>query len=227
MDGVISSFSVFPNQKVEAGSALFDFDLAPIEARLDVANQSFGTANAEYRQFAQSALTDQKSKTQLAIAIGKIEERRAEAEYLQGLYERAHVLAPQAGTVLFDDPSEWIGRPVITGERIMRIASDDDVEIEAWLSVSDAIPLEAGDQVSLYLNSSPLFSVNAKIRYVAHEAMLRPNGQYGYRVRAALDGKTDHRIGLKGTAKLHGPWTITAYWITRRPLATIRQWLGW
>lgn len=94
LDGVVGTFFVKPNQ-LKTGQPLFDFDQAPIVAKSDVANQSLATAEAEYRQFAQSALTDQKSKAQLAIVQGKIEERKAEADFLRGQLERSHVLAPQ------------------------------------------------------------------------------------------------------------------------------------
>jgi hypothetical protein len=49
---------------------------------------------------------------------------------------------------------------------------------------------------------------------------------YAYRVRAVLEGGTAHRIGLKGTVRLVGEYVSLAYWITRRPLATIREFLG-
>ena len=227
LDGVVGTFFVKPNQLVKAGQPLFDFDQAPIVARSEVATQSLATAEAEYRQFAQSALTDQKSKAQLAIVQGKIEERKAEADFLRGQLERSHVVAPQDGIALFDDPSEWIGKPVVTGERIMRVAAPDDVEVEAWLPVGDAVPLETGSPVNLYLNASPLFAVSAIIRYAAHDAVQRPDGSYAYRVRASLPGTTEHRVGLKGTAKLHGTWVPLVYWIARRPLASVRQMVGW
>ena len=109
----------------------------------------------------------------------------------------------------------------------MRIAAPDDVEIEAWVNVGDAIPLADGASASLYLNASPLNSVSANVRYMAHEAIQRPDGQYAYRVRARLDSATTHRVGLKGTAKLAGGWVPLVYWVLRRPLATIRQTIGW
>lgn len=227
LDGVVGTFFVKPNQLVKAGQPLFDFDQAPIVARSEIAAQSLATAEAEYRQFAQSALTDQKSKAQLAIVQGKIEERKAEADYLRGQLERSHVVAPQDGIALFDDPTEWIGKPVTTGERIMRVAAPEDVEVEAWLPVGDAVPLETGAPVSLYLNASPLFSVSASVRYASHDAVQRPDGSYAYRVRASLNGSTGHRVGLKGTAKLNGDWVPLGYWILRRPLASIRQMVGW
>ena len=227
MDGVVGNFLVMPNESVKAGQPLLNLDDASLLSRLEVAQQALSGSQAEYRQAAQLAVTDVKYKGQLALLMGKVEERQAEADSVQGQLERAHIVAPYNGIALFDDPSEWIGKPVVTGERIMRVAAPDDVEVEAWLGVGDAVPLPVGSMVSLYLNASPLFSVPAQVRYVAHDAMQRPDGNYAYRVRAALDGKTEHRVGLKGTAKLSGSWVPLIYWVLRRPVAAIRQMIGW
>ena len=227
LEGVIERFHVRPNQAVKAGDPLFDFDQAQLASRAAVAAQALATAEAEYRQALQQALNDGKSKGMLATLQGKIEERRAETGFLRGQEERARVLAPKGGIALFDDPSEWIGRPVATGERVMRIAAPGDVEIEAWLPLGDAIPLAPGAGVTLYLASDPLAPVTAAVRYVGYEAQQRPDGSYAYRVRAKLDGASGARVGLKGTAKLSGPWVPMAYWMLRRPLAAIRQTLGW
>ena len=227
LDGVIDVFHVQPNQQVKAQQALFSFDEIVIQSRLAVAMQALATAETDYRQTSQMALSDSKSKTQLGLLIGKVEERRAEIDALQEQLTRARVLAPQEGVVLMDDPSEWIGKPVATGERILRIATLDDVEVEAWVPLADAISLAVGDEVVLYLSASPLSPVSATLRYMAHDAVQRPDGSYAYRIRAALSGKTHHRVGLKGTAKLHGGWAPVSYWVLRRPWATVRQYLGW
>jgi hypothetical protein len=226
LDGVVDVFHVQPNQFVKKDQALFGFDEALIQSRLDVATQALSTAETEYRQTSQQALTDAKAKPQLAMLTGKIEEKRAEVDFLRDQLTRARVLAPQDGMALFDDPTEWIGRPVTVGERIMRMAAPGDVEVEAWLPLADAIALPADAPVSLYLNASPLFAVNAQLRYMAHDAVQRPDGSYAYRVRAALQAPTEHRVGLKGTAKLHGAWVPLIYWVLRRPLATLRSTLG-
>jgi hypothetical protein len=116
---------------------------------------------------------------------------------------------------------------VNTGERIMRVAAADDVEVEAWLAVGDAVPFDEHAPVSLYLSASPLHPVSAQVRYVAHEAVQRPDGNYAYRVRATLQGATAHRVGLKGTAKVSGGWVPLCYWVLRRPMAVVRQTIGW
>jgi multidrug resistance efflux pump len=205
---------------------LFGFDQALIQSKLDVAAQALVTAETEYRQTSQQALSDARAKPQLASLTGRIEEKRAEVQYLQDQLARARVLAPQDGVVLFDDPSEWIGKPISVGERIMRIAVPGDVEIEAWLPLADAIALSPGARVQLYLNASPLQPVVARLRYQAHDAVQRPDGGYAYRVRATLQEATTHRVGLKGTAKLHGGWVPLGYWVLRRPWAALRTTLG-
>ena len=226
LDGVVDVFHVKPNQAVKKGQPLFGFDEALIQSRLDVANQALATASTEYRQTMQQALTDPRVRPQLATLTGRIQEKRAEVSYLREQLTRARVLAPQDGVALFDDPTEWIGKPVSVGERILRIAATGDVEVEAWLPLADAIALEQGAPLQLYLNARPLEPVSARLRYMAHDAVQRPDGTYAYRVRATLDAPTDHRVGLKGTAKLQGDHVPAIWWVMRRPVATLRSTLG-
>lgn len=226
LDGVIDAFHVQPNQNVKKGQALFGFDEALIQSRIEVAAQNLVTSETEYRQTFQQALTDARSKPQLALLQGKTEEKRAELDYLREQLQRARVLATQDGIALFDDPSEWIGKPVTVGERILRLAAPDDAEVEAWLPLGDAITLQEGAPVMLYLNANPLSALSAKLRYMAHEAVQRPDGTYAYRVRATLETPTTQRVGLKGTAKLQGEWVPLVYWVLRRPLASVRSTFG-
>jgi len=226
MEGVIDVFHVQPNQLVRKGAPLFGFDEAVIQSRLDVAQQALATATTELRQTTQQALGDTRARTQLALLGGRIEERRTEVAALRRQLERSRVLAPQDGVVLLDDATEWIGRPVTLGERVLRIARVEDIEVEAWIPIADAIALESGAPVTMYLNASPLAPVAARLRLVGHEAVSRPDGSYAYRVRATLDAATPHRVGLKGTVKLEGERVPAVYWALRRPLASLRAWLG-
>lgn len=226
VDGVIGEFHIAPNQVVKNGDPLFSFDEAPIASRLDVARQSLATAETEYRQLAQLALNDNRSKGQLAALVGRIGEKRAEAEYIESQFSRAKVTSSQDGVALIDDPMEWIGRPVQTGERVMRVANPDLKEIEAWIPIGDAIPLPENAATSLYLSATPFSPVSGTVYYVGHDAVARPDGSFAYRIRARLDNPVTHRVGLKGTAKISGGWVPLAYWILRRPLATLRQWIA-
>lgn len=227
LDGVIEKIHVQPNQKVKAGELLFEFDRATLASKLAVAEQAYATAEAEYRQFAQQALQDDKMKGKMVISLGSLEERKTDVLYLRELNQRASVTAPRDGTVIFDDPTEWSGRPVATGEKVMMVAAENDLEIEAWLSPADAIDLDTGSDVTLYLNTHPLSPVKGTMRYLAFEAQQRPDGHYAYRLRAAIPPEDrQERPGLKGTAKINGKRVPTIYWILRKPLAALRNALG-
>jgi hypothetical protein len=225
LDGVVDAVLVQPNQTVRRGQPLFRIDTALSASKRTAGVEALAAAEAEYRQAMQQALFDDQSKARLAELMGKIEQRRAEADYLEEQVSRGTVVAPREGIVLFDDPSELQGRPVATGERVMRIADPSDAEIEAWVAVGDAVPLRQAADVRLFLDARPLDALSGRLRYFAHEAVERPDGSYAYRVRARLEERAG-RIGLKGTAKLHGDRVPLIYWVVRRPLAAIRAYIG-
>ncbi len=227
LDGVVERVLVEPNERVLAGQPLFEFDRVGVRNRLQIARRALEVIDAEYRQKAQLALLREDGKSALALLQAKKAEQEAEIAYLQIVEERGMVGAPVDGVVMFDDPSEWIGRPTVTGERVMLVADERKAEVEAWLSLADAIPLAPGARVAVYLNADPLTPVAATLRYIAYQASERPDGTFAYRVRAALDAlQAELRIGLKGTAKLEGESVTLAYWLLRRPLAAARAWLG-
>ena len=226
LDGVVREFHVRPNEAVRASQPLFSLDTLQLGSRLDVAQQSLATAETELRQYDQQAMNDPKARATLAAARGNVAEKRTEVSLLRNQHGRATVSANEDGFALFDDPSQWVGRPVSTGERIMRLASARDLEIEAWIPIGDAIPLPDSAPLRLYLSASPLSPVAGTVYYVSHEATRRPDGSYAYRLRARLGASTPHRIGLKGTARVSGESVSMLYWIARRPLAAVREFLA-
>ena len=140
------------------------------------------------------------------------------------------VSAGASGLVLFADKDTWTGRPVATGERIMRIADPAKVEVTINVPVSDAIILEQGAPVKLYLDSNPLEPVDARVTRASFHAQPDGEGVLSYKVRAGLEltnGKRPPRIGLRGTAKVYGEKVSLAYYLMRKPLSAIRQWTGY
>lgn len=227
LEGVIKQFFVQPNASVKRGQPLYAYDDEALRAKLEVAGQAVQAAESEYRQYAQLALSDQKSKNQIAALQAKLNEKQIELEFLQGQLARATVLATSDGVAVIDEPTEWIGKPVQVGERIMKVARPDDVEVEAWLSLSDRLDFADAADLRFYRAAQPFSPLDARLRYVAYEAQPRPEGHFAYRVRAALAAAPDAgvQIGQRGTAKLYAGWTPLCYWALRKPIAAIRQYL--
>ena len=227
LDGVIDRFAVQPNEPVKEGQLLLELDRRAIENRLEIATQALAVAEAEYRQAAQQALFDDKSRAQMAVLKGRMDQRRAEVNYNRSLLERIQITANRSGIAVFDDPNDWIGRPVTIGERILEIADPNQAELELWLPVADAITFQAGAEVDFFLNVAPDAPLRARLRQASYEATLSPGGVLGYRMKAELVGRNyPPRIGLKGTAKIYGEQVTLFYYLMRRPLAATRQLLG-
>lgn len=227
LEGVIETVRVTPNQTVAAGDVLFDLDHTTIAGKQEVAAKALDTARAELDQATQQAFFDPKAKSTWAVIKARVEEKQAELAQLGDLMNRAQVKAPRDGVAVMDDPSEWIGRPVSVGEKVLAVADPQQVEVEAWVAPADLIDLEPGSPVTLFLNTDPLSPVAAALSYVAFEATLQPDGLLAHRVRAGVAGDARPRIGLKGTARLDGNRVPLVYWLFRRPLAVARQFLGW
>lgn len=227
LEGVIESVAVTPNQSVVSGDMLFQLDRTTIAGKQEVAAKALDTAKAELDQATQQAFFDSRAKSTWSVIKARVEERQAELAQLDDLMARSLVRAPRDGVAVMDDPSEWIGRPVTVGEKVLAVADPKQVEVEVWLAPADLIDLDPGGPVTLFLNTAPLSPVSATLSYVSFEATLQPDGLLGHRVRARITSDSRPRIGLKGTARLDGDNVPLIYWLLRRPLAVVRQVLGW
>lgn len=226
LDGVISAVHVRPNQAVRAGDMLFSLDDTTLRNRLEIVRKSVAVADAELQATTQIAFSDSRSKAEIAVMRGRLEERRAELAAVQAQLARVDVRAPYDGIVVFADPDDWTGRPVATGERIMLLANPDKPGMLIHLPVADAIALDAGSRVSLILTVRPFSPISGTITETSYQASISDEGVASYRLRAGIDD-TGVRIGLRGTAKLYGDRVILGYYLLRRPLAKIREFSGW
>lgn len=225
--GVVDDILVRPNQTVSANQPLVRLDVRELENRLESARQAFATADAQYRQAQQQALFDANSKASLAVLQSRREQAQSEMDFLQRQQERMQLASPRDGVAIFDDSSDWIGRSVAVGERIMMIADPHDVELEIQLPAADAIALENGADVRLFLNVAPNSAQEARLEQIGYRAAPTPDNVMAYRLRARFTQDDPQlRVGLKGTAKLYGKRTVLFVYLLRKPLASLRVWLG-
>lgn len=228
LEGVVKTIHVRPNQPVKAGEPLFSLDDTTLRNRLEVAQKSVAVADAELQAATQKAFDSFQSKGDLALLGGRANEKRAELAAVRAQLARINVLAPQDGVAVFGDPDDWLGRPVTTGERIMLLANPAKPGVLVHLPVADAIALEPGAPVKLFLTVRPLSPMDAQLSETSYQAVLSPEGVASYRLRAVFDGPQEQaRIGLRGTAKIYGERVLLGYYLLRRPLATLREWSGW
>lgn len=226
-EGVVSSVKVRPNAMVKAGDVLFTLDDTTVSNRYSVAEKALAIAKADALVAEQRAFDDAKSKGDLASAVGRVREKQAELAAIQAVMSRVEVKAERDGIAVFADENDWIGKPVQTGERVMFIANPKDAGLLMWLPVNDAINLELGAPMRIFLNTQPLQPISAKLIETSYQASLSPQNVMAYRIKGAfLDGSSQPRIGLYGTARISGKWTTLGYYVFRRPISALRAWTG-
>ena len=227
MNGVVDEILVQRNQQVETGTAILQMVDIELKNNLDVAKRAYRIAEAELLRARQSAFSSSDDKAQLAELIAQAELRRIEVGFAEKQLERAIVRAPNGGIAIIDDPRKWQGRPVATGEQIFKIARPENVEIAIQVPVADAITLNPGSRVDVFLDIDPLHRYGAAIERVPYQSTLSEAGVLAYAVRAKLAASEEiPRIGLRGSGKLYGPRTSLFYFLFRRPITALRQMIG-
>ena len=231
MDGVIQTFHVQPNQAVKAGQSLFTLDETTLRNRREVALRQLQVARADALAAAQKAFANEQSRAELASLNGRVAEKQAEVSYIDDLMQRIDVRSPGDGVVVFGDINDWQGKPVVTGERVALLADPKDAGMLIWLAVPDAIALDPGAEVRIFLQVAPLSPLEGRLSQTSYQATQSPEGVMAYRLRASFDALTPAqrelaRIGLKGTAKIYGGRTALGYYLFRRPLAFLRELTG-
>lgn len=223
--GVVDAIEVPPNASVKAGELLVRLERRQLEAEYKVAAKALETATAQYRQASQEAIADVRAREQLATLRARLDEARADFDYRETRLGRADIVSPADGIAVFNDPAEWIGRPVEIGERILQVSPPTSSRIEIELPAADATTLEDGAEVLFFSNLAPDQPVPGKVAFVSYATTLNPSGLLAYTARADLqdDGL---RLGLKGTAKIFGPERPLVLWLLRRPIAFLRQLLA-
>lgn len=222
----VESIAVAPNAAIKAGDLLFTLDQTEVKAKFESTRQELGVAKARYRRAVQGAFSDTNEKADVAILLEEIRVKDVELEYTRTLMNLSNVFAERSGVAVFADANDWIGKPVAVGERVMLVSDPNETWLEVSVPASDAINLAIGANVLFFTNVNPLQPLNAAVKQTSFEAEVDPEGNASYRVKAGfVDQTSAPRLGLKGTAKIFGEEVNLFYFLFRRPLSIIRQYL--
>ena len=228
LEGVVETFYVKPNETVRVGQKLFSLDRTELRSRLEVAKEKRDSAQTEYLQTTQEAMLDPTVKFKLAGLKSKWDQEAAEVEYVRTLLQRCDVNATLPGVTVFDDPNDWLGRPVKQGEKILAVADPKAVELEVRLPMEDLLELEQGAEVLFFSNITPHKPQEAQLNYFSYRASPTPAEVMAYRLKASfVDSENLPRLGYHGTAKLYGKRKPFILWLLRKPIQTVRLWLTW
>ena len=227
LDGVLGDILVHPNTLVQTGQTLFRYEDTKFRNQFEVAEKNLSVTWMEYRKVSQGAFTDHDTGAGMPVQASEVRLKEAERDYAWDMLQKVEVKSSRTGIVIFTDKSEWIGKPVVVGERIMEVANPKEFELKIDLPVEDAIVLREGAEVEVFLNANPLRAIPAQLIHASYHASILPTNVLAYRVEAEFtESPEDIRIGWQGTAKIYGEPVTLFFYLFRRPLGVLRQTLG-
>lgn len=228
MDGVIKDIEFSPNTYVNSGETLFLFEDTNLRNEYNVVEKTLAVAEAEYRKATQDSFKDAKSKGQVSLLKAQTELHKSKLEFAREMLDKINVTAEKSGLLIYSDKSDWLGKPVQVGEMVMEIADPDKIQLKINLAVDDAIVLKEGAEVDVFLDADPLNPIKARVNSTSYMAEKYNQDTLAYRVYADFE-KMDNetlRIGLQGTAKVYGENVSVFFYMFRRPISYVRQFLG-
>lgn len=227
-DGVIETVHVEPNATVRAGDVLAELASTLPRNRLEVAEHQVLIAEANLKKARQLAFVDVRGRHDLASAEAELALKAAERDFAKEMLERSVIRADRDGVVLFASKSTLLGKPVATGEKLMEIVDPAKCKFSIVLPVADAIVLQPGARVTVFLDSDPLNPIEARLDHADFKARPDEQQQLGFKIIAMAPPNVAGalRLGVRGTAQVRSGKVKLGFYLFRRPISAFRQWTG-
>jgi len=225
-DGVVKEIVINNNDKVKFGDLLILFEDIELNNDYNLAKQSLQVTQKELLRSRQSSFSNNEEKGRLAELVAQVELKKAEVASAEEKLKNTKLFAKQKGVAIVDQKNDWQGRPVKVGEKIMTVANPDEVEFLIWLPVKDSLVIKENSKVKVFLDVNPISSLKGKLLRASYAPSLSPEEVLSYKIGASFDGKKPPRIGFRGTAKVYGSRVPLFYFVLRKPITFMRQFIG-
>ena len=222
-DGVVKNIAINNNDKVKVGDLVVLLEDLDLNNEYNLAQQSLQIAEKELLRSRQSSFSDTKEKARLAELAAQVDLKKAELNSVSKRLNNSKIYSTQNGIAIVDRKSEWQGRPVSVGEKIITIANQNEIEFLIWLPVKDSLVIQKNSLVKVFLDVNPMKSLEGKLLRASYQPSLSPEGILSYKLTASYEGDKNKlpRIGLRGTAKVYGSKVSLFYYLFRKPITCL------
>ena len=94
------------------------------------------------------------------------------------------------------------------------------------MPVKDSITIKEGARVKVFLDIDPMNAIEGKVERFLYEPEKKSEDILAFKVLAFIDDKKLPRIGLRGSAKIYGEDVKLFFYLFRKPITTVRQFIG-
>ena len=226
-EGIVKTLHVKPGQLVEKGDIIFSYDSRIIENKRDEALRGVAVAKAELIRLEGASYIDMEALSKIPEQRIIVAHKESEAEFLNQQVELCNVKSGAKGFVILDDPDALIGTFLQAGQLVMRIADPDQTKLKIMTPIRDAGLLLESAKVDVRLDSQPLKVHKAFIERIGYDVVISEESMPSVVVYALWqDNSAPVMPGQRGTAKIKGPKTFLGLQLFRKPIISIKSFLG-
>ncbi len=136
-DGVVKKIVANNNDLTKPGELLVLLEDIDLLNEFNLAKQALQVSEKELLRTRQSSFTDNEQKSRLAELMAQVDLKRVELSSAERKLKNSKIYAEKKGVVIVDRKSDWQGKPVSVGEKILTIADPANIEFLIWLPVKD------------------------------------------------------------------------------------------
>lgn len=226
LDGIIKQMLVKPGDIVKKDTPLFVYDKQVPLQEFRVAEKQVEIAQSQLNRTMTQGINDPKQLDESSVWQLQLEKEKIQLALAKERVDLLDVNSPANGVAIFDNPEEWRGKKVATGEKILVVSDPTKTKIRMWVPEADNVVIQKDKEVKIYLNIDPLVSYDAKLSYIADFSVITAKGVNSFSAEANwVDPPKEARLGLEGNAILYGDDVSIFYWLFRKPILKIREWL--
>ena len=161
---------------------LVKLDDLNFKSQYEINLQELEVAEAELLRAKQSSFTNDEAKAKLVELSTEVALKKKQVAYAEEQLKYSVIKAEVSGVAVVEDFIDWQGRPVNIGEKILTIANSDDIEFLIYLPTKDSLFIEKSARVKVFLDSSPLSSIEGKILRTSYKPELTAENILAYKI---------------------------------------------
>lgn len=227
IDGIIAQIDVSPGQQVKKDQILFEYDKKIPLYRYQAILKDVEILQAEYNQTYALGIENDESMSKLSLIDFKLKKSKVELAFVKQQLMLLTKKSPIEGLVSVDNPDDWRGKPVKTGEKIMTINDQLHTKVKIWIPEQDNISFAFDIPIEVFLNSIPSKTFYAKFLFIAPEVKVTEGELPSFEAEAEwLNIDKTPKLGLKGSAVIYGEKVSLFYYLFRKPIGVLRKFIG-
>jgi len=228
LNGVIAKVWVRPGQRVASGDPLFRYDDRASLQDLEVAERQVRIVRAQLDEALALAMREREAQARTRILQAQLAQEEARLALARYICSRLKIKAPTEGLIEMSEPTEWQGRPVKVGERLLRIIAPERTRVRFWLAERDRIPGVEQNEARIFLPSVPSEVFRVRLLWLNTAVQASPQGAPSFVGEAEwAESHPAFALGQQGHIALYGANQPLVFSLLRKPLAAVRPWLGW